>query len=99
LKVLLNELSEVYPRPDPMTAMVRRVERGSRAAVYMRQRMKTRPRGTRRRWKITSLSNCSREAACGSISPMTDLRRDYISALQSADTCGDFGPLLAFSRR
>jgi Fic-DOC domain mobile mystery protein B len=27
------------------------------------------------------------------------LRRDYISALQMADTTGDFGPLLAFSRR
>lgn len=27
------------------------------------------------------------------------LRRDYISALQVADTSGDFGPLLAFSRR
>lgn len=27
------------------------------------------------------------------------LRRDYISALQTADTGGDFGPLLAFSRR
>lgn len=27
------------------------------------------------------------------------LRRDYISALQSADTSGDFGPLMAFSRR
>jgi Fic-DOC domain mobile mystery protein B len=27
------------------------------------------------------------------------LRRDYISALQSADTSGDFEPLMAFSRR
>jgi Fic-DOC domain mobile mystery protein B len=27
------------------------------------------------------------------------LRRDYLSALQSADTSGDFGPLIAFSRR
>jgi Fic-DOC domain mobile mystery protein B len=27
------------------------------------------------------------------------MRRDYISALQSADTEGDFGPLIAFSRR
>jgi Fic-DOC domain mobile mystery protein B len=27
------------------------------------------------------------------------LRRDYISALQAADTAGDFEPLMAFSRR
>ena len=27
------------------------------------------------------------------------LRRDYISALQSADTSGDFGPLMTFARR
>jgi Fic-DOC domain mobile mystery protein B len=27
------------------------------------------------------------------------LRRDYISALQAADTAGDVGPLMAFSRR
>ena len=27
------------------------------------------------------------------------LRRDYISALQAADTAADFGPLMAFSRR
>lgn len=27
------------------------------------------------------------------------LRRDYISALQAADTAGDLGPLMAFSRR
>jgi Fic-DOC domain mobile mystery protein B len=27
------------------------------------------------------------------------LRRDYIAALQAADTAGDFGPLMGFSRR
>ena len=34
-----------------------------------------------------------------SLTEPTTLRRDYISALQAADSAGDFGPLMAFARR